>query len=125
MKKLFALLVVAFLVFVVVCRYRLYVRDPLATLARAGEKEAGAQVYINFANDVLIENDNAPRYLEVVQHGQHAGVPVKITCVHWLACLLDANVATLLPGSTVHPEVMNSRMVQFRDDKGETDVTLR
>ena len=126
MRKLIALLVVGMVVFVFVCRYRLYVRDPLATLTRGESiKEEGAQVFINYANDVLIENDNPPRYIEIIQHGQHAGVPVKITCVHWAACLLDADVATLAPGSRVHAEVMNSRIVSFRDSKGEADVALR
>ena len=125
MKKLIALLVVLLFVFVVVCRNRLYVRDPLAGLSRGGQKEDGAQVYINFPTDVLVENDNSPSYIELIQHGQHAGVPEKIMCVHWLVCLLDADTATLVEGSKVHPEVMNSRIVQFRDGRGEADVTLR
>ena len=125
MKKLIGVLVLLSIVFVYVCRYRLYVRDPLATLERGGAREDGAQMYINYANDVLIENDRAPHYLELVQHGQHAGVPEKITCVHWMACLLDADTATLLPGGRVRTEVMNNKLVQFRDEKGEADVALR
>ncbi len=125
MKKIIALLVLVAVVFLVFNRYRVYVRDPIATLTRGGVKEDGAQMFINYANDVLIENDNSPRYLELLQHDQHAGVPEKITCIHWVACLLDADVATMLPGSNVHPEVMNSKMVQFRDQKGEADVELR
>lgn len=125
MKKIIALLALLLVVFVVVCRYRIYVRDPLATLKRGGAAEDGGQVYINYANDVLVENDNAPRYIELVQHGQHAGVPAKIQCIRWLACLLDDDVATVLPGSNVRPEMMNNRMVQFRDRRGEADVILR
>ena len=126
MRKVIALLVVLLAAFVIFNRYRVYVRDPLATVTRAGVKEDGAQVFINYANDVLIENDRAPRYVELVQHGQNAGVPQKITCIHWSACLLDENVATLLmPDPPVHVEVMNNKLVQFHDSKGETDVTLR
>ena len=125
MKKVIALLIVLLAVFLVLNRYRIYVRDPLATVTRAGMKEDGAQVFINYANDVLIENDHAPMYIELVQHGQNAGVPQKIMCIHWSACMLDENVATLLtPQPPVRVEVMNSKMVEFRDGKGETDVEL-
>ena len=59
MKKLLLLVIfVVFLVFVLINRNRLYVRDPLGSVARDGVKEAGAQVYINFQNAVLIENEN-------------------------------------------------------------------
>ena len=126
MKKLIALLVLAAIAFLVFNRYRVYVRDPIATVTRLGVKEDGAQVFINYANDVLLENDHAPRYIELVQHGQHAGVPQKITCIHWVACLTDADVATLLqPDVRVRVELMNSKLVQFKDAKGETDVALR
>ena len=126
MKKLIALLMLLIVAFVIFNRYRVYVRDPLATVTRAGIKEDGAQVFINYANDVLIENDHAPVYIELVQHGQNAGAPVKISCIHWAACLLDENVATLIPYSPpVQVEVMNGKLVQFKDGKGETDVALR
>jgi hypothetical protein len=125
MRKLFLLLLLALIVFAIVCRNRLYVRDPLGSLSRGGVKESGAQVYINFSNDVLIEDDDPPRYVEVIQHGQHAGVPQEIMCLHWMVCLLDADEATLLLGGKVHAEVMAGRLVQFRDDKGEADVNLR
>ena len=125
MKKIIALLFVVGVVLLVMNRYRVYVRDPIGGLYRGGVKEDGAQVYINYANDVLIENDNPPSYIEVVQHGDHAGVPKQIQCVHWVACLLDADQAALLPGSKVRIEVMNGKMVEFRDSRGEADAMLR
>ena len=125
MKKIIALLFVVGVVLLVMNRYRVYVRDPIGGLYRGGVKEDGAQVYINYANDVLIENDNTPSYIEVVQHGDHAGVPKQIQCVHWVACLLDVDQATLLPGSKVRTEVMNGKMVEFRDSRGEADAMLR
>lgn len=126
MKKLFALVVLVLIAFVLFNRYRVYVRDPLASVTRHGAKEDGAQVFINYANDVLIENDHAPMYIELVQHGNHAGIPQKITCIHWTACLLDADVATLLtPDPPVRVDSMDSKQVRFRDSTGETVVTLR
>lgn len=125
MRKLIVLVVLLLTVFVVYNRHRLYVRDPLARVTRAAAPEAGAQVFINYDNDVLLENDNAPRYIEVVQHGNHAGVPDSITCIHWAACLLDADQATLVPDLGLHVEGMSNKVVQFQDSRGDAVVTLR
>ena len=125
MKKLIALLVLLFIVFVVVERQRVFVRDPLATTMRDGAKVDGQQVYINFANDVLLENDNPPMLVFMAQKGQRLGVPTKLRCLHWLACLTDADVATTLPLGGSMP-VMNAKTVTFRDQDGKRwVVTLR
>jgi hypothetical protein len=74
-------------------------------------------VYINFASDVLLENDNPPGHIMLVQHGQPIGVPSKLRCIHWVACLTDADAATTLPlGGTI--ENMSSKTVAFVDTKG-------
>ena len=67
MKKLIALLVLLLVVFVVVERKRVFVRDPLASVTRAGDKVSGEQVYINYYNDVLLENDNPPMLVMMVR----------------------------------------------------------
>ncbi|MES2391305.1 MAG: hypothetical protein V4555_06680 [Acidobacteriota bacterium] len=86
-----------------------------------------AQVYINYSNDVVIENDNPPFYVTLVQHGQKVGEPAKISCLHWLVCMTDADVATMLatdPGSVV--ESMTNRAVLFKSGRGrQTVVKLR
>ena len=127
MGKLIALIVVVLALFVVVERDKLFVRDPLAHVTRNGVQESGAQVFINFRNDVLIENDNAPAYIEIVQAGQPIGVPKVSVCVHWVMCVMDAYPATLLStsgGATV--KSMDAKTVTFTDtgDKA-TVVTLR
>ena len=117
MKKLIALLLLALIVFVVVERQRVFVRDPLASVLRDGAKVDGEHVYINFANDVLLEHDSPPMLVLLAQKGQPLGVPTKLRCIHWLACLTDADVATTMPvgGST---PVMSSKTVAFRDQDG-------
>ena len=118
MKKLIALLVILFVVFVVVERKRVFVRDPLASVTRAGEKVAGEQVYINYDNDVILENDNAPMHVIIVQHGQHIGGPTKLHCIHWLACLTDDDVASILPlRATV--QSMDGKTVRFQDEDAQ------
>jgi hypothetical protein len=116
-KKLIALLVLALIVFVIVERQRLFVRDVLASVQRDGAKVDGEQVYININNDVLLENDNPPMLLFMAQKGQPLGVPTKLRCIHWLACLTDADVATTMPLGGTTP-VMNAKTVTFRDQDG-------
>jgi hypothetical protein len=132
MKKIIALIVVALIIFAVVYRQRLYVRDPLGSVTRDGVKEDGAQVYVNWSNDVLLENDNPPAgtrgqmTLTLVQHARPIGLPKQIHCLHWLICLTDADEATLVaadPGTYI--ESMSSKQVVFHDYNGrEAVVTL-
>ncbi len=117
MKKLIALLLLLLVVFVVVERKRVYVRDVLAHTTRDGQKVDGEQVYINYYNDVLLENDNPPMLVISVAQGQPLGVPTKLRCIHWVACLTDADAPTIaaLGGSV---QSMSSKAVKFRDEQG-------
>jgi hypothetical protein len=117
-KKWIVLLVLALAVFVVWRRQRVFVRDPIASVMRDGAKTSGEQVYINFTNDVMLEKDSAPMMVMLIQRGQPIGVPVKMHCIHWVACLMDADVATTLPlGGDV--ESMSGKSVSFRDADGQ------
>jgi hypothetical protein len=104
-------------VFVIVERQRLFVRDVLASVQRDGKKVDGEQVYININNDVLLENDNPPMLVFMAQKGQPLGVPTKLRCLHWLACLTDADVASTIAIGGSRP-VMSSKTVSFRDQDG-------
>ena len=127
MKKLIGLLLLVAIVFLVYHRQRVYIRDPLGGVTRDGVKEPGAQVFINYSNDVLIENDHVPIYVTLVQHGQPAGLPGNIGCIHFVVCMTDADVATLIyTESTTGAESMSATAVKFRDARGrETVVKLR
>jgi hypothetical protein len=116
-KKLIALLVLALIVFVIVERQRIFVRDVLASVQRDGAKVDGEQVFININNDVLLENDNPPMLVLMAQKGQPLGVPTKLRCIHWLACMTDADVATTIAVGGSAP-VMNAKTVTFRDQDG-------
>lgn len=117
MRKLILLLLIALIVFVIWNKQRVFVRDPLASAMRDGAKVSGEQVYINFANDVLLENDNPPSHIMIVQHGRAVGVPTQLRCMHWVACLTDADAATTLPlGGAI--QTMNSKTVNFREGNG-------
>jgi hypothetical protein len=127
-RKFLVLLTVVAVVFLVWNRQRLYVRDPLGSVMRDGAKEKGVQVYINFSNDVLLQNYNAPMYVELVQQdaregGARIGTPQTLHCIAYVACLLDADTATLLKtgrnGSVVS---MSGKRVEFREGNGRSVV---
>ena len=127
MRKLIGVVLLLAVLFVVWSRQRMYVRDPLGSVMRDGVKERGAQVYINYSNDVLLENFSAPMYVTVVQHGDHVGTPAEVRCVAYMVCLMDADVATLMDakgGAKVMS--MSSKELEYRDAGGrDTVVALR
>jgi hypothetical protein len=126
LRKLILLLVVVAVVFVVWNRQRLYVRNPLGSVVRDGVKEQGAQVLINYSNDVLLQNYNAPMYVTLIQHGDRVGTPVELHCLAYMACLLDADVpAFLVTEEGAKVTTMTGKTVEYRDAKGrDTVVTL-
>jgi hypothetical protein len=125
-KKLLFLAGIVFVVFVIANRQRLFLRDPLASVIIGGDKMSGAQVYINYSNDVLFEHPDVSGTRMIVQHGEHAGTPLKLTCLHWVACLTDADVAPLAEPMHVLVKEMSGKMVKFRDESGrDIQVVLR
>jgi hypothetical protein len=125
-RKFILLLVVVAVVFVVWNRQRLYVRDPLGTVQRDGVKEEGAQVLINYSNDVLLQNYNAPMYVTLVQHGDRVGTPGTLHCVAYVMCLLDGDVPSFIATDEGAKVTMGGKVVEYRDPNGrDTVVTLR
>ena len=126
MKKLMLLALLVFVVFVVVERQRLFLRDPLAKVTRNNVIEDNTRVYINYSNDVLLEHTEDPVTLTIVQHGQHIGTPRPLLCLHWTACMTDGEQATLIKTMKGPVVEMSGKLVEFKDDKGrDVRVTLR
>ena len=134
MKMFLVLVFVGLLVLILVNRQRVYVRDPIASVYGNGAKQSGVQVFINYANDVLLEQDEDPgSYRILVQHGSKMpGTPAILGCLRWMVCLTDADVATTLPmdwsgKGRYEPKVsMTSREVSFVGGDGVAmRVTLR
>ena len=126
MKKLFLLLTLVVIVFVVYNHQRIYLHDPLGSVTRDGVKEEGVQVFINYSNDVLLEHDGSPRYATLLQHGQPVGSPRMLQCMHFVGCMSESDVAPVLVANPkAHIESMSSKAVSFVDDSGrEAVVTL-
>jgi len=126
-KKLIALLILFGVVFAVWNRRRIYVRDPLGSVMHDGVKEKGAQVLINYSNDVLLQNYSAPMYVLLIQHGNRVGAPVEMHCVAYVACMMDADKPAFInPDEREKVMVITGKMVEYRDTDGrDTVVTLR
>ena len=136
MRALLLFLTLALVVFIVVERQRLFLRDPLATVTRDGVKDPDARALINFSNDLLLE-DAAPGRLRVylAQNWSDAViVPAVLKCLGSMVCLSDADHASgspLTPGSRGRREpfvgvTMTNRRVEFVDEDGSlVQVTLR
>ena len=129
MKKLFALVLICVVVFVVVYRQRIFVRDPLATVTRDGVTMGNVQVMINYTNDVLLTDGSKPeRRLYLVQNWNKAAeVPaVPLRCIYGVACMTDADQASaarLEVGSRgrrtpFEGVTMTNRRVEFVDEDG-------
>jgi hypothetical protein len=110
------------------------VRDPLATVYKDDVKQSGIQVFINYSNDILLEQDNEPGSFRTLVQGWNKmpGTPLRLICLHWLACLTDAGQATLLAPEwsgkgKYDPHVnMSSREVSFvNPDGGHFRIVLR
>ena len=102
MKKFLLLLFLVFAIFIYINRERVFLRDPLASIARDGIVEPGTQVFINYNNEVLLEHDSAPMYVTLIEARtpQVVGIPVGLRCIHWAGCLADAYPATLVAPAT-------------------------
>ncbi len=135
MKKLFLLAFVLLLGYILVNRQRVFIRDPLARVSVNGTQASGYQVYINYSNDVLLERDDKiiPVFGILVQNWNRIpGTPATLRCVHWMACMTDADHATTVPldltgGGTYEPHTaMTNREVSFTDGHNEAiQITLR
>ena len=130
MKKLLLLAFLILMGLILLNRQRVFVRDPLASVYRSAAadgsdaaKQTGVQVYINYSNDVLLVKEGPGGYNLLVQHwNMMPGTPVELKCVHWMACLTDADHASMLPvqaAANYDPQVlMSDREVTFVDTKG-------
>jgi hypothetical protein len=85
-------------------------------------KQADGRVFINFANDVLVQNGN--RWMLVPGWSGVTGVPAQMNCLQGLACMTEADHAEITPlGKKVE---MSSGLVRYVDGEGAAvRVTLR
>ena len=129
MRKFLLVLFVLFMALVVVNRQRVFLRDPLGSVERGGVRVAGARVYINYANDVLVEDPKRNERYLIQTWNRMPGVPKSLNCIRGMVCWTESDHAESAPlgGVGYQPSVaMSNRQVTFVDGQGEPfKVTLR
>jgi hypothetical protein len=115
--------------FVVLFRQRIFVRDPLGKMERNGVAQDGARLYINYSNDVLVEDSARHQFVLVQGWSALPGVPQHLFCLTGMVCWTDADQAAVFPVEGVGgrtPAVMNAKEVTFVDESGaKVSVALR
>jgi hypothetical protein len=120
-RKILVGAVVLFAVFVMVFRQRIFLRDPLGAVERAGVRQAGQRVYINYSNDVLVEDPAKNQFVLVQGWSKAPGVPQHLACFTGLACWTDGDRAAVFPldgSGKGKPAEMSAREVAFDDGPG-------
>ena len=121
MKRILIVGTLLLVVFVVVFRQRIFVQDPLGKVERGGVAQDETRVYINYSNDVLVEDATRHRFVLVQGWSELPGVPRHLFCLTGMVCWTDADKATVFPvegagGKT--PAVMSPKEVRFVDESG-------
>jgi hypothetical protein len=128
MKTILTLLLIASLALLIYNRQRIYLRDPLATVYRNDVQQTGVEVFINYSNDVLLEQDAepAPSSILLQDWNKMPGTPTTLTCLRWIACMTNADQASAIPlawtgKGKYDPKVfMTTREVSFVDANAST-----
>jgi hypothetical protein len=121
LKRILIVGTLLLLVVVAVFRQRIFVRDPLGRVERNGVAQDGTRLYINYSNDVLVED--AARHQFVLVQGWNAlpGVPKHLFCLTGMMCWTDGDKAAVFPVEGVGgrtPSVMSAKEVTFVDEAG-------
>jgi hypothetical protein len=113
--------VVVLVIFVTVFRQRIFLRDPLGKVEKNRITQDTTRVFINYSNDVLVEDTAAQRFVLVQGWSKTPGVPKHLACVTALMCWTDGDEATVFPlgdGSSQGRAAMSAREVTFEDETG-------
>lgn len=129
MRKILVVGTLLLVIFVAVFRQRIFLRDPLGKVERNGAALDGARLFINFSNDVLVEEPGTERRYLVQGWSGVPGVPRILGCVQGLVCWTDADHAAVFPldrRGAGGRAVMSAKEVTFADETGaQVRVQLR
>jgi hypothetical protein len=122
LKRLLIVGALLLAIFVGVFRQRIFVRDPLGKVERNGAAQDGTRVYINYSNDVLVEDSVQHQFVLVQGWSGLPGVPQHLFCLTGLVCWTDADKAAVFPVEGVGGKtraMMSAKEVAFVDEAGE------
>jgi hypothetical protein len=115
------------IVFAALNRERIFVRDPVASVYRDNVKQSDVEVYFNFSDEILLQQnsgDRAPKRTILQRWDMTPATPASLTCVRWLVCLTPADHAPTLPvdassGKGYEPKAaFDGREITFTDAAG-------
>lgn len=121
MRKILIIGTLLLAIFVAVFRQRIFVRDPLGKVERNGVAQDGTRLFINYSNDVLVEDAAQHRFVLVQGWSGLPGVPQHLFCLTGLVCWTDADKAAVFPVEGVGGRtraVMSAKEVTFVDESG-------
>ena len=126
MRKLILLLTVALIALAVLYHQRLFLRDPLGKLERNGAPVPDARIFINYTNDILVQ-ENGGRTMFVVQNwNKLPGSPGGLTCIQGMLCLTPSDQAVPGTPDPGREASMSDREVSFTDsDNVRVHVQIR
>jgi hypothetical protein len=128
MKRVVVLIAIVLIALLAVNRQRVFLRDPLGKVHRNGVQLSGSRVYINYSNDVLVEEPGQHPYI-VQGWNKIPGLPQPLNCLRGMICWTDADHASMIPlgGAGYSPDTtMKNREVTFQDPAGaRVQITLR
>ena len=133
MKKLLGLIALGLIIFIVIFRQRVFLRDPLANVMRDGHKQGDVKVFINFNNDIVMDDASTATHRIYLVEGWNR-TPVflvgALKGVTGMAYMTDADRATGAPvmhnGKETPSALMTNKQVEFVDEDGSTvKVALR
>lgn len=129
MRKILVVGTVVLVVLVAVYRQRIFLRDPLGKVERNGVQMEGARVFINYSNDVLVEDAAEEHRILVQGWSGLPGTPKELTCLRGLLCVTEADEAPVVALGGIGGRtraVMSNKEVSFVDGSGaEMRVDLR
>ena len=126
MKVIAGVLLIVVL-FVIVERDRLFIRDPIASVYLDNVKQSEVEVYFNFSDEILLQQNFGDRESKriILQHWDRMpATPASLTCLRWIVCLTTADHAPTLPvavdgGKAYDPKAsMDGRDITFTDPAG-------
>jgi hypothetical protein len=121
LKRILIVATLLLVALVAVFRQRIFVRDPLGKVERNGVAQDGTRLYINYSNDVLVEDLTRHQFVLVQGWNALPGVPEHLFCLTGMVCWTDADRAAVFPVEGVGGRteaVMSAKDVLFVDESG-------
>ncbi len=118
MRKFILLVIVAVIALAIIYHQRLFLRDPLGKVERNGVAVPDARVFINYSNDVLVQEDSGRHMFVVQNYNKLAGSPSGLTCIQGLLCVTPTDEAVPGTADSSKQADMSDREVSFTDELG-------